>query len=101
MNCPTCKNPITNPTPTCEWCGSALIAAAQNSSLSSFTPTKSFKILFRGTVYVGYFEGNIKVGDSLKFNFNNSVINSIVKGIEIERKLLNSFEGKGEIGILI
>lgn len=55
----------------------------------------------RGTVYVGYFEGNIKSGDSLKFNFNNSVINGIVKGIELERKLIDSFEGKGEIGVLI
>lgn len=24
MNCPTCKNPIMNPAPTCEWCGSIL-----------------------------------------------------------------------------
>lgn len=100
MNCPTCKNPIMNPAPLCEWCGSVL-AASQNANLSSFSATRSYKILFRGTVYVGYFEGTIKVGDSLNFKFNNSVINGIVKGIEIERKLINAFEGKGEIGILI
>ena len=24
MNCPTCKNPIMNPSPNCEWCGSVI-----------------------------------------------------------------------------
>lgn len=100
MNCPTCKNPIMNPSLNCEWCG-AKLSTEHNTDLSSFSPNKTYKILFRGTVYVGYFEGRIKVGDSLKFNFNNSVISGIVKGIEINRKLINSFDGKGEIGILI
>jgi hypothetical protein len=45
--------------------------------------------------------GSINVGDSLKFNFNNGVISGIVKGIEIDQKLIISFDGKGEIGILI
>jgi hypothetical protein len=89
-----------NPAPLCEWCGSVL-SREQNSSLSSFSPTDSYKVMFRGTVYVGCFEGTIKLGDSLKFNFNNSVINGIVKGIEIDRKLVNSYVGKGKIGILI
>ena len=100
MNCPACKNTTMNPTPVCEWCG-AILSSGQNSNISSFYPTNSFKLLFRGTVYFGYFEGSVKVGDSLKFNFNNSVINGIVKGIELDRKLIDSFEGKGDIGILI
>ena len=100
MNYPTCKNPIMNPAQNCEWCG-AILLSEQNSSFSSFSPTRTYKILFRGTVYVGYFEGSIKVGDSLKFNFKNTIINGIVKGIEIERKTINLYEGKGEIGILI
>ena len=89
-----------NPAPTCEWCGSFL-SSEQNTKTTSFSPSKSFKIKGRGTVYVGYFEGSVKVGDSLKFNFNNNVINGTVKGIELDRKLIGSFEGKGEIEILI
>ncbi len=73
MNCPNCKNPISVNSITCEWCG-ATLSTEQNTVSSSFFPTKTYKILFRGTVYVGYFEGSIKVGDSLKFNFNNSVL---------------------------
>jgi len=100
MNCPTCSNPIMNLSTTCEWCGSILLTD-QNIGLSSFSPTKTYKILFSGTVYIGYFEGSVKIGDSLKFIFKNSVISGIVKGIEINRTLINSYEGKGEIGILI
>ncbi len=34
MNCPTCKNPVMNPSPDCEWCGS-VISQKQNSMMSS------------------------------------------------------------------
>lgn len=77
MTCPACKNPIMNPAPNCEWCGS-ILSSAQNSHTPSFSPTKIFKITGRGTV-----------------------INGRVKFIESDRKLIASFEGKCEIGIII
>jgi hypothetical protein len=30
MNCPTCKNPIMNPAPNCEWCGSVINHSNEN-----------------------------------------------------------------------
>ena len=30
MNCPTCKNPILNSEPNCEWCGSVICNSNEN-----------------------------------------------------------------------
>ena len=76
----------------------------QNSNLSLFYPSKSYNIRFtkkNHPIFVGSFEGFIKTGDTIKFNFNNTLIDGIVIGIEKDQKFVNSFEGKGQIGIIM
>jgi uncharacterized membrane protein YvbJ len=35
MNCPSCKNPVTNNSNACEWCGVALTNGASNTNIGN------------------------------------------------------------------
>jgi translation elongation factor EF-Tu-like GTPase len=100
MNCPTCKNPILNSSSDCEWCGASLNLAEEYKG-QHFVVTSTFNITGRGTVYVGDFEGKIKLGDIINLKLNGNQQSGEVKMIEHNKKLINSYEGKGILGLMI
>lgn len=75
MNCPTCKNPLTNSTTICEWCGGKIITLEsenQSSMVGKINVTISFEgvwLIFDSNVKI--FADDILVGTgSLKNGFN-------------------------------
>jgi len=102
MNCPNCKNPLTNSTTNCEWCGS-IINPSLISSDNPFLVEDSYNLLFRGTVLVGRFEKptSISSGKEIVYSQNGILTKVIVKSIEYNREMIDSYNGDEKIGILI
>ena len=107
MNCPTCKNPINEDTTQCEWCGAVVIHSNSNSNPNilsdfEFIPQKVLHIAGRGTVISGNLQkGIISMGDKLSFTNTLGTILISVSGIFANNKLEKSYNGIGEVGILI
>ena len=51
MNCPTCKNPIMNLAPNCEWCGSAISNSNENIDNDVLIQIKKNNILMAVKLY--------------------------------------------------
>jgi hypothetical protein len=97
MNCPTCKNPLTNSITNCEWCGSNI-----NIESKSFNAYKTSWMLFIGTLYEGYFEGKLNVGQKVTILYKNEVIEGVVERIlTSQAEFIDSYEGKSPVCITI
>jgi translation elongation factor EF-Tu-like GTPase len=102
MNCPNCKNPLTTSTSNCEWCGS-ILQADQIVTYNTFLVEDSYSLLFRGTVLVGRFEksNSITSGREFVYSKNEVLSKAIIKSIEYNREMIDSYSANETIGILI
>ncbi len=102
MNCQSCKNPITKNSTICEWCGAILSTDAIISD-NVFTVLDTYKILFQGKVLVGKFEKPISIskGEEFVYKQNGILSKAIIKSIEYNKEMIDTYYGNELIGILI
>ena len=70
-----------------------------NKLIASFEIHDTFRITGRGIVFAGIIlEGEIRIGDIIKFNFNGQVLERKINGIHAG---MRSTEGRPNVGVLI
>jgi hypothetical protein len=98
MLCSNCKNPIADNSELCEWCGTILSKneknykedrLAANEQPFQFTPTGVIHQIRGYKLFLGSFQGDLKVGDSIQINFEKKDYNGIITSLVLREERIN------------
>jgi len=102
MTCINCRNPLSENSTICEWCGNEINNNTIPTS-NDFIVEKILSIAGRGSVLDGKFSipNKISKGDLITYKYNNETKTVTVCGIYTNAKLEINYFGNDKIGILI